>query len=49
MVAVFPADIHAAGQTVHGLYMPAVPVRLLMQLIYLVLMVRAGADGSRWC
>ena len=42
MIAVFPANIHVAGQTVHGLYMPAVPVRLLMQLIYIVLVLTAG-------
>jgi uncharacterized membrane protein len=42
MIAVFPANIHVAGQTVHGLYMLAVPVRLLMQLIYIVLVLMAG-------
>jgi uncharacterized membrane protein len=42
MIAVIPANIHVAGQTVHGLYMPAVPVRLLMQLIYIVLVLTAG-------
>jgi uncharacterized membrane protein len=42
MIAVFPANIHVAGQTVHGLYMPDVPVRLLMQLIYIVLVLMAG-------
>jgi uncharacterized membrane protein len=42
MIAVFPANIHVAGQTVHGLYMPDVPVRLLMQLIYIVLVMMAG-------
>jgi uncharacterized membrane protein len=42
MVAVFPANIHVAGQTVHGLYMPAVPVRLLMQLMYILLVLAAG-------
>lgn len=42
MIAVFPANIHVAGQTVHGLYMPAVPVRLLMQLMYILLVLTAG-------
>jgi uncharacterized membrane protein len=42
MIAVFPANIHVAGQTVHGVYMPAVPVRLLMQLIYIVLVLMTG-------
>jgi uncharacterized membrane protein len=42
MIAVFPANIYVAGQTVHGMYMPTVPVRLLMQVIYLVLVLIAG-------
>jgi uncharacterized membrane protein len=42
MIAVFPANIYVAGQTVHGLYMPTVPVRLLMQAIYIVLVLMAG-------
>lgn len=42
MIAIFPANIYVAGQTVHGLYMPAVPVRLLMQVVYIVLVLMAG-------
>lgn len=42
MIAVFPANIYVAGQTVHGMYMPNVPVRLLMQMIYIVLVLAAG-------
>jgi hypothetical protein len=42
MIAIFPANIHVAGQTVHGMYMPAVPARLLMQMIYIVLVLAAG-------
>jgi uncharacterized membrane protein len=42
MIAIFPANIYVAGQTVHGLYMPTVPVRLLMQMIYIVLVLAAG-------
>jgi uncharacterized membrane protein len=42
MIAVFPANIYVAGQTVHGLYMPTVPVRLLMQAVYIVLVLIAG-------
>jgi uncharacterized membrane protein len=42
MIAIFPANIYVAGQTVHGLYMPAVPVRLLMQVVYIVLVLTAG-------
>jgi len=42
MIAIFPANIYVAGQTVHGMYMPTVPVRLLMQMIYIVLVLAAG-------
>ena len=42
MIAVFPANIYVAGQTVHGLYMPTVPVRLLMQAIYIACVLMAG-------
>ena len=42
MVAVFPANIYVAGQTVHGLRMPSVAVRLLMQIVYIVLVLVAG-------
>ena len=42
MIAIFPANIHVAGQTLHGMYMPAVPTRLLMQMIYIVLVLAAG-------
>jgi uncharacterized membrane protein len=42
MIAVFPANIYVAGQTVHGLHMPTVPIRLLMQVIYIVLVLMAG-------
>ena len=42
MVAVFPANIYVAGQTVHGLRMPSVAVRLLMQIVYIVLVLMAG-------
>lgn len=42
MVALFPANIYVAGQTVHGLRMPSVAVRLLMQVVYIVLVLMAG-------
>jgi uncharacterized membrane protein len=42
MIAVFPANIYAAGQTIHGLHMPSVRVRLLMQVIYILLVLTAG-------
>lgn len=42
MVAVFPANIYVAGQTIHGLHMPSVPVRTAMQWVYLVMILLAG-------
>ncbi len=42
MVAIFPANIYAAGQTIHGLHMPGVPVRWTMQAGYILLLLVAG-------
>ena len=42
MIAIFPANVHAAGQTVGGLHMPSVPVRLAMQVVYVLLLLIAG-------
>jgi len=42
MVAIFPANIYAAGQNIAGLQMPSVPVRLTMQVIYIWLVLLAG-------
>ncbi len=42
MIAIFPANVFAAGQTVGGLHMPSVPVRLAMQVIYILLLLNAG-------
>ncbi len=42
MIAIFPANVYAAGQTVGGLHMPSVPVRLAMQVAYIVLLLVAG-------
>ena len=42
MIAIFPANVYAANQTVGGLHMPSVPVRLAMQVIYIVLLLIAG-------
>lgn len=42
MIAVFPANIFVAGQSIHGIHMPTVPVRLLMQGIYIFLVLLAG-------
>jgi uncharacterized membrane protein len=42
MVAVFPANIYGAGQVIDGLRFPSVPVRLAMQIVYIVLVLMAG-------
>jgi uncharacterized membrane protein len=47
MIAIFPANVYAAGQTVGGLHMPGVPVRLAMQAVYILLLLIAGWGISR--
>src|SRR3984885_7119762 len=42
MIAIFPANVYGANQTVGGLHLPGVPVRLAMQVIYIVLLLMAG-------
>lgn len=42
MVAVFPANVYAAGQTISGLQMPGVPVRLVMQVVYILMVLFSG-------
>src|ERR1700730_12173869 len=42
MIAIFPANVYAAGRTVGGLHMPTVPVRLAMQVVYILLLLIAG-------
>ena len=42
MIAIFPANVYAANQTVGGLHMPSVPVRLAMQVVYILLLLTAG-------
>jgi uncharacterized membrane protein len=42
MIAIFPANVYGANQTVGGLHMPSVSVRLAMQVIYIVLLLMAG-------
>ena len=42
MIAIFPANIHIAGQTVSGIRMPGVPVRTAMQAAYIALLLLAG-------
>src|SRR5580698_4184866 len=42
MIAIFPANVYAANQTVGGLHLPSVPVRLAMQVLYILLLLIAG-------
>jgi uncharacterized membrane protein len=42
MVAIFPANIYAAGKTVNGLHMPGIPLRTSMQIVYILLVLLAG-------
>lgn len=42
MVVIFPANVYAAGRNVGGLHMPSVPMRLAMQILYIVLLLMAG-------
>ena len=42
MIAIFPANVYAANQTVAGLHMPGVPVRTAMQVVYILLLLLAG-------
>lgn len=42
MIAIFPANVYGANQTVGGLHLPSVPVRLAMQVVYIVLLLMAG-------
>ena len=42
MIAIFPANVYAANTYVGGLRMPSVPVRLTMQVVYILLLLLAG-------
>jgi uncharacterized membrane protein len=42
MIAIFPANVYAANTYVGGLHMPSVPVRLAMQVVYILLLLMAG-------
>lgn len=42
MIAIFPANIYAAGRVVGGVPMPGIPVRLTMQILYILLILLAG-------
>jgi uncharacterized membrane protein len=47
MIVIFPANVYASGRNVGGLHMPSVPVRLAMQIIYIVLLLMAGWGWPR--
>jgi uncharacterized membrane protein len=42
MVAIFPANIYSAGQIIEGFRFPSVPVRLAMQVVYIIFVLLAG-------
>jgi uncharacterized membrane protein len=42
MVAIFPANVYAAGKVIGGLPMPSVPVRTAMQIVFIALVLLAG-------
>ncbi len=42
MIAIFPANIYVAGETIGGLAMPSVPVRWTMQVLYIWLLLFTG-------
>ena len=42
MIVIFPANVFAASQTIGGLPMPSVPIRLGMQVVYVLLLLIAG-------
>ena len=42
MIAIFPANIYVAGQNIHGMQMPSVPVRWAMQAVYIWLLLFTG-------
>lgn len=42
MVMIFPVNVYVAGQTFVGLRMPAVPVRLAAQAVYIWMILLAG-------
>jgi len=42
MVAIFPANIYSAGQVIDGFRFPGVPLRLAMQVIYILFVLFVG-------
>ncbi len=48
MIAITPANIYIAGQTVSGIAMPSIPVRTTMQAVYILLLLAAGWGMPQW-
>jgi uncharacterized membrane protein len=42
MIAIFPANIYAAGKTIDGFQLPGVVPRTAMQIVYIALVLLAG-------
>ncbi len=42
MVAIFPANIYIAGQTIGPLHMPGVPVRGALQMVFITVILLGG-------
>jgi uncharacterized membrane protein len=42
MIAIFPANVYAANQTIGGLHLPSVPTRTAMQVLYILMILVAG-------
>jgi uncharacterized membrane protein len=42
MIVIFPANVFVAGETLGGLHMPSAPVRLAMQVVYILLLLLGG-------
>ena len=47
LVAIFPANVYFAGKVVAGFPFPAVPLRLAIQVVYIVLVLLAGFGMPR--
>jgi uncharacterized membrane protein len=42
LVCIFPANIYSAGKVIAGFQFPGVPVRLVIQIVYIALVLMAG-------
>ena len=48
MIAIFPANIYSAGQIIDGFQFPGVPVRITIQVVYIVFVLLAGYGLPRF-